>query len=297
MMADLLAPFDVALKAAPHNLLATIMSGGQVIAVAPSIDNSGKQTTAAATASSSSGQLRVEPGPSPGRVSGAGMGHGATSGLGANVKFPQTTNIKVIEKTTKVGIPEAVIFIDGIPYSTTDSDGKLDGITDLSAGKHTISVDALDFESGEKEIYVAEPSGYPKTVNITMELSVIPTELPGTEEAGAGAGAGTAAEEAAAAAQEQAQQYGGGYYGGGYGYQQPPSYQPPSYEAPSYGAPSYGAPSYGGPTGAPQQPAQGLPQLPLPPLDWLQQFLLLPFTTIQTAMSATPMSRGGRCKK
>lgn len=286
-MADVLAPFDNVLKVAPHNLLATIMSGGQVIAVTPSIDNSGKQTTAAATASSLSGQLRVEPGPSPGRVSGAGMGHGATSGLGADVKFPQNTIIKVVEKTSKVPIPDAAVFVDGMPptYAVTDAKGTMN-TSDLSSGKHTVSVDAFDFESGEKEIYVAEPSGFPKTVNVTIELSMLPAEL----EEGAAAG-----EEAAAEAQQQAEQYGGGYYGGGYGSQQPPTYTPPTYEAPSYGAPSYGAPGYGGYT--PQQPAQGLPQLPLPPLDWLQQFLLLPFTTIQSAMSVGPMSRGGRCKR
>lgn len=287
-MKDVLEPFDVALKAAPHNLLAAIMSGGQVIAVAPSTDVSGKSTTPAATASSSGG-LSIPSGVSPARE--AGMGHGAASGLGADVKFPQNTIIKVVEKTSKVPIPDAAVFVDGMPptYAVTDAKGTMN-TSDLSSGKHTVSVDAIDFESGEKEIYVAEPSGFPKTVNVSIELSMLPAEL---EEGAAAEEAQAAAEEAAAEAQAQAQQYGGGgYYGGGYGSQQPPSYQPPSYEAPSYGAPSYGAPGYGGYT--PQQPAQGLPALPLPPLDWLQQFLLLPFTTIQSAMSVGPMSRGGR---
>lgn len=214
--------------------------------------------------------------------------------------FSPNVIIKVVEKSTKAPIPDAAVSADGIPFAITGIDGKV-STSDLPSGKHTITVDALDFESGEMEIYVAEPSRFPTTINRTVELSILPTELPGAEEAGAGAGAGTAAEqqaaaeEAAAAAQQAAAQYG---YGGGYGYQQPPSYQPPSYEAPSYGAPSYGAPAYGGPTTYPQQPAQGLPQLPLPPLDWLQQFLMLPFTTIQTAMSTTPMAmgRGGRCR-
>jgi hypothetical protein len=41
--------------------------------------------------------------------------------------------------------------------------------------------------------------------------------------------------------------------------------------------------------------------LAMPPIEWLQQFLLLPFSTLQTIFSAppampqAPMMQGGRC--
>lgn len=290
MPKDIFGPLDVALKAAPHNVLATMLSGGQVVAIQPT-STSGSSGPGAVTTTPYGGTsgISVAAGPSPARA-GLGIRETGTASGRPEVKFPQTVNIKVVEKSSKVPIPDAAVSVDGIPFAVTDAKGIV-STSDLSSGKHTISVDSLEFESGEKEIYVAEPSGFPATVNYTVELAVLPTELSSAEEAGAG-GLEEAVEEAGEAAGEAA----GGYYGGGYGYQQPPSYQPPSYEAPSYGAPSYGAPSYGGPGYQPQQPAQGLPALPLPPLEWLQQFLLLPFTTIQSAMSIGPMSRGGRCR-
>ena len=321
---DIFAPLDVLNRMAPHNVVASILTGGQIPGdtgnTTPSSGQGkvgGVQPGAAGRTSGVGGQGGGAGGTSSGQ--GTASGGASTSGLkvvsvsgpigarpsaGAgpgtrpDIKIPQTTKVIVTDSQTKLPVPNAAIYYDqNNNLGVTDPQGTL-STESIPAGNHTITVDAVGYDLATQDIYVSAPStGFnTKVYNIGVKyLGELPT---GGGEGGGGGGGTTGGGTT-----------GGGTTGGGEGggttiittpptYTTPPSYEAPSYGAPSYGAPSYGGPSYGGPSG--QAPSGQAPAgLPMPPLEWLQQFLLLPFTTIQTIFSAppplpqTPMTSGG----
>jgi hypothetical protein len=200
--------------------------------------------------------------------------------------MPQTTKVIVIDSQTKLPVPNAAIYYDqSNNLGVTDPQGTLSSEV-IPAGNHTITVDALGYDLATQDIYVSPPSSAFNTKVYNVSIKYL-GELPTGGGEGGGGGIGGGGGEGG----------GGGITGGGEGagggggttvITNPPTYTtPPSYEAPSYGAPSYGGPSYGGQAyQPPSQPAQ--PGLAMPPIEWLQQFLLLPFTTLQTIFSAPP---------
>ena len=192
----------------------------------------------------------------------------------AEVVFPAVVNVKVTDKETKLPVAGAAVYYGDTPIGLTDSKGKLTA-RDIPKGEYILSVDAIGYDVAEKNISIPGYSRSPQTFNYDFELSYIEMLEEGV------------AEEVVTPPT-------------------PPTYEYPSYPSYGAGAPTYEAPSYGGPTyGAPPAAAQpafpalpALPQLPGPPTaEYLQQFLLLPFTTIQTALGMTPMARGGRCRR
>jgi hypothetical protein len=206
-----------------------------------------------------------------------------TTGVGQPIelKVPAQATIKAIDGETKLPIGGAAVYADDYPVGITDSRGKL-VTSDIPVGKRILSVDAIGYDLAEKEIVIPAPSRMPQKFNYDFELTFI--EIP-EEVSGAGAATSeavsSAAEQAAAVTGYEGGAYFGGEYGGG----------APTYQAPSYGAPVYNAPSYPAQPTQPTAPSVGAP--PLPPIDWLQQFLLLPFTTIQKAFNV-PMVAGGQ---
>jgi hypothetical protein len=191
--------------------------------------------------------------------------------------------IKVIDKETKLPISGVAVYSDDFPVGVTNVKGKLE-TSELPAGKHILSVDAVGYDLAEKEIITPPPNRMMQKFNYDFELSFIemPEELPGAGELPA------AGELPSGDTGITTPGYdGGGYYGGGGGY----GGGAPTYQAPSYGAPVYNAPSYPTAPPAQQAPSAGFPGLP--PIDWLQQFMLLPFSTLQKAFSM-PMSSGGQ---
>ena len=291
-MPDIFSPLDELSKLAPHNVLASIMGGGQT---APTMRAQPSTTTGnggTATAAPS-GQISVA-GPSP-RV-----GAARYERLGeAQPTFATETTIKVVDKDSKLPIPLAsVSTADGYDIGITDARGQVKS-TDVPSGQQTIVVDAEGYESVEKPLYISPPSRFQQKASATIEMSFLELAAEAGEGVVPGAGAGEGAGAGAGIVTEQppAGYEGGGYYGGGY--QQPPSYQPPTYEAPSYGGPSYQAPPAAAAPSYPALPAlPGLPTLPGPPdLGYLQGLLLLPLTTIQTVMAvppALPVAGGGQ---
>jgi hypothetical protein len=319
---DIFAPLDILNQMAPHNVVASILTGGQIPGdtgnTTPSSGQGktgGAQLGAAGRTSGVGGQGAGAGGTSSGQgtstsgakvasvsVSGpigarpsAGAGHGTIPDI--KIKIPQTTKVIVTDSQTKLPVPNAAIYYDqNNNLGVTDPQGTL-STESIPAGNHTITVDALGYDLYTQDIYVSQPSGAfnTKVYNVSIKyLGDLPTDggIGGGNGGGNGGGIGGG---------------NGGGNGGGTTiittpptYTTPPSYEAPSYGAPSYGAPSYGGPSYGGPSG--QAPSGQAPAgLPMPPLEWLQQFLLLPFTTIQTIFSAplampqAPMTQGGRC--
>jgi hypothetical protein len=292
-MPDIFTPMDEFLRAAPHNVLASILGGGQT---APTMSAQPSTTTGnggTATAAPS-GQISVA-GPSP-RV---GLGAERAGRLGeAQPTFATETTIKVVDKESKLPIPlAAVSTADGYDIGITDARGQVKS-TDVPSGQQTIVVDAEGYESVEKPLYISPPSRFQQKASATIEMSFL--EL--AAEAGEGVVPGAGAEQPPSQppSQPPAGYEGGGYYGGGGGYGGgAPTYTPPTYEAPSYGGPSYQAPPAAAAPSYPALPAlPGLPTLPGPPdLGYLQGLLLLPLTTIQTVMAvppALPVAGGGQ---
>lgn len=341
-MPDMFMPLDALNKMAPHNVLASIFSGGQfgsmtqapgtIGAQRPSggqsqgqgqgqgSSSSGQQVSFGGGLGGSGGQQQQGQGQGQGQQQQGGGSTGSSagpsggiyviseqpSGLGTTttggprheITFPSTATIKVIDKETKLPVVGAAVYSDDFPVGITDTRGKL-VTSELPVGKHVLSVDAVGYDLAEKEIVTPQASRMMQKFNYDFEVSYI--EMPGDETASEAASAAseaasTAAEQAAAAqAAAAASEYaGGGYFGGSYGG------GAPNYGAPSYGAPTYNAPSY--PTAPPAQQAPSAGALPLPPIDWLQQFMMLPFTTIQRAFNVPmagagrTMAKGGRCK-
>lgn len=212
-------------------------------------------------------------------------GPSVTAGPGPEeYKIPQTTIFKVIDKETKLGVPDAAIYYNGTALGITDYKGELKTQA-LPKGKRMISVDAMFYDLYEMEVYTTPPSARAITRTYNIELSYLagpPTTVPPTEPP----------TEPYYPPTEPYYPPSEPYYPPTT-YQPPPTYEAPVYEAPSYGAPGYGGPSYGPPAyEAPgYQPPTTAPQLPtppLPPIEYLQQLLVMPFTTLQTIFMATP---------
>jgi hypothetical protein len=309
-MPDMLTSLNELGKLAPHNVLAAVLSGGQLTLLSqkqvsqeeekkqeekPPISQATpyrQQVSYGGLGSFQGGSQQQGQGQwagqqQPAQQAGTGGGGTAPPGgvalIGAPgpvaettrgperpLTFPPQATVKVIDKDTKLPVVGAAVYYDSVPVGITDSKGKF-ATNEIPAGRHTLSVDAIGYDVAEKEISMPAPSRSPQSFNYDFEVSYI--EMPGEAPV-----------------------------------EVPAPTEPvtvPAYEYPSYGAgaPVYEAPSYGGPTyGAPQQPAQpalpalpALPTLPqLLPIEYFQQLFMLPFIPAQMALGSLP--RGGRCR-
>jgi len=327
---DIFKPFDILTQFAPHNVVAGLLGGGQVIGIssgglsssmaqesqgqkgqgpgagpAPSSQPGGGTTSKTAAASGATtegttektnggttgGTILVAGGPTYGGMGSRGRAD-AAGGRGDELKIPQQIKFKVTDKETKLAIPDAAIsYDDGTILGATDYRGEFK-TSDIPQGNHLVAIDAMGYDLYEQEVYVSPPAFNVPPKDYKIELSFL-GELPGL-------GEGEPYTPPTEPYTPPTEPYtpptggyeggGGGYGGGGYGGGGAPSYEAPSYQAPSYGAPSYGGPSYQQPP--PQTAPQAPSGLPLPPIEYLQQFFLLPFTTLQSVFSTPPPAPG-----
>jgi DNA polymerase-3 subunit gamma/tau len=330
---DIFKPFDILTQFAPHNVVASLLKGSQVVGISsgglssstqPTQGGQGGQggqgtsggggqtsgggsqaaagtstatttptTTTAAKKEETTQLVVVSAGPTYGGQGAAVTGKAGGGPGREEFKIPQQIKFKVTDKETKLAIPDAAIsYDDGTILGATDYRGEFK-TSDIPQGNHLVAIDAMGYDLYEQEVYVSPPSFNPPPKDYKVELSFL-GELPGV-----GEGTTPPTEPYTPPTEPYTpptggyEGGGGGYGGGGYGGGGAPSYEAPSYQAPSYGAPSYGGPSYQQPSAPPAQTAPQAPSgLPLPPIEYLQQFFLLPFTTLQSVFSTPPPAPG-----